>query len=585
MAETLAGRAIFVEEVTFRYPEQNEEVLRQVSLSVGPGAFVVLCGKTGCGKTTLLRHLKPELAPVGDLSGSITTSGSVGFVMQDPDNQIVTDTVFHELAFGLENQGLPTSIIRRRVAEVASFFGMEGWFDKSTHELSGGQKQMLNLAAVTALQPDIIVLDEPTDQLDPIAAKEFLQMLERTNRELGKTVVLSEHRLEEVLSLCDAVVFMDECRVAHSGDPQDFVDYLNTTDNHFSYGLPEPTQAALLAAPERYPLNVREGRTWLTGVLGETSQQCVGDAYHASRQSLPTDSEETANNRPGELCALRTARPNLSDKATPLAEPVIELHELTFRYSKYEPFILKHLTGTIRAGEVHAIVGGNGSGKSTLFSVIAGVHKPQLGKVKIKPGLRVGALVQNPKATFVCDTVLADLQEHDPSITEEDARVMAEKLGLTPYLYRHPYDLSGGQAQKAALGKILLLDPDILLLDEPTKGLDALAKRELAELLLFLAKLGRTLVVITHDLEFAARFCDVCSLLADGDIIASDTTRAFFNGNAFYTTPINRMTRGLVPGCIIPEDLTTWLATHVPGESDMALRAVSVSPDARSEVG
>lgn len=231
---------LHIEDLTFRYPDAPRPALQNVSLSVSDGEFAVICGVSGCGKSTLLRLIKRELAPFGEKSGVIMYDGQsqealdlrtectgIGFVQQRPESQIVTDKVWHELAFGLESLGLPAEAIRRRVCETAAYFGIEAWFRQNTAELSGGQKQLLNLAGVTVMQPKLLLLDEPTAQLDPIAAADFITTLHKLNRELGITVLLVEHRLEEVLPIADRVILMEDGAIGFDGSPRRFADSLS----------------------------------------------------------------------------------------------------------------------------------------------------------------------------------------------------------------------------------------------------------------------------------------------------------------------------------------------------------------------
>jgi len=545
--------SVTLDNLTFSYPDHAVPALSSISLTAAAGSFTLLCGKTGSGKTTLLRHLVPALTPHGIRTGSVTVNGTVGFVQQDPDNQIVTDLVFHELAFTLENQGLPTQTIRRRVAEIASFFGLERLLESPTQNLSGGQKQILNLAAALVASPDILVLDEPTSELDPLAAKSFLNLLVRANRELGTTIICCEHRLDDVLSLCDQVVVIEAGECVHYPDPQEFVTQLAQANDPLVVFLPEPTQIAVgvcSAHPpvesgnvcEPWPLDIKSGRTWLTASLSGLTGQSLGGG-----EQLPSEPQEQTEFPQNQK--IIGSSPIMTKKSA------VTICDLTFRYGKQEPFILKHLSAVFEAGKTHGIVGGNGSGKSTLLGLIAGIYKPQLGKLKIASGLSLAALPQNTKASFVGDTLRQDLCEYDSYVSAEVIEAMAERLSLSHLLDRHPYDLSGGERQKAALAKLLLLEPDILLLDEPTKGLDALAKKEIASVLDALHKEGRTIIIVTHDLPFAAACTHTCSLLANGELIATDETRAFFNGNNFYTTPTNRMTRGILNNCILVEDV------------------------------
>lgn len=518
--------AVALKTFSFRYPGAKRETLKAVNLQIEEGSFALFCGKTGSGKTTLLKCLKHEISPVGEYCGERSVLGEqiggalpteVGFVMQSPENQIVMDSVWHELAFGLENAAVPAKVIRRRIAETANFFGIEPWIDKKVSELSGGQKQILNLAAVMAMQPRLLILDEPTAQLDPIAAKEFLQMLQRVNTELGITVLLSEHRMENVLPIAKEVVFLENGGIRFHGTPQSFAKYLYHEGNSFSVAMPAPIQLAhQLGERESYPLTIREGREWL-------AQKTITCKQERSQQLQGTD--------------------------------VLTARNVWFRYDKTEPFVLKGAEISLKKGEIHAVVGGNGSGKSTLLHLLCGVYRPTRGKIKKDNMLRVALLSQNPKAMFIKDTVLEDLLElkKQYAYTEREAEQAAERLGLTQVLSHHPYDLSGGEMQKAALAKLLLLSPDILLLDEPTKGLDALAKRDFANILRAQKTSGRSILLVTHDLDFAASVADRCSMLFHGTIACTDYN--FFAGNAFYTTGVNRMTRGIADGCVTMEDV------------------------------
>ena len=269
--------SIRLESLSFTYPQRQTPALRDIGLTVRQGEFIVLCGPSGCGKTTLLRQLKPSMAPHGLKSGAILFEGApletlsprdvaskIGFVQQSPENQIVTDKVWHELAFGLESLGLDTPAIRLRVAEMASFFGIQDWFHKSVTELSGGQKQLLSLASVMAMQPSLLILDEPTSQLDPIAASEFLGAISKINRELGVTVLLTEHRLEEALPLCSRAVVMDEGRILCSGAPRDVGHVLRESGHGMFLAMPAPMRIwSQVKNSLPCPVTVRDGREWL----------------------------------------------------------------------------------------------------------------------------------------------------------------------------------------------------------------------------------------------------------------------------------------------------------------------------------
>lgn len=543
-----------LDQVSFTYPGLSVPALSQVSLSVASSQFIIICGPSGCGKTTLVRNLKREIAPHGKLDGkifyrgkdisqptSIVSAADIGFVMQDPDNQVVTDTVWHELAFGLENLGLPTTTIRRRVAETAHFFGINTWFNKSVFSLSGGQKQVLNLAAVMAMQPDLIILDEPVAQLDPIAAKEFLSVLKRIHLELGTTVIMTEHMLEDVFPLADKVVYMEQGSVKFFGTPQDFVLSATQTANHpYVKALPSAVQIARsLDEHHELPITVNQGRIWLKAYLHGS---CL---VPAADYGLPG------------------RYPEFQDT------PLLSAKDVWFRYNPDDDFVLKGFSCDINEGQILSIVGGNGSGKSTALNILAGLSRPQRGRLKwrgkdIKTAgrsdqIRIAMLPQNPKVMFIEDTVADDLLEGSRHIPVNQAEMaveqIAQRLNITHLLHKHPYDLSGGEQQKAALGKLMLLKPQVMLLDEPTKGLDIYAKDELAGILRQHCSKGGAVVIVTHDVEFAAQYSDTCAMIFNGEVTCLDSAKAFFAGNTFYTTSANRMSRGMISDAVTCEDV------------------------------
>ena len=537
-----------IQNLSFTYPEQAHEVLHEVSLSVPQGAFVVLCGPSGCGKSTLLRQLKTVLAPHGTRSGQIlfegtpldeldqrTQSQRIGFVQQSPENQIVTDKVWHELAFGLESLGCDTPTIRRRVAEMASFFGIQTWFYKNVTELSGGQKQLLNLASIMAMQPSVLILDEPTSQLDPIAASDFLATLGKINRELGTTILLTEHRLEEAFPLASEVMVMDKGRLLCTGTPAEVGGFLK--DKGHAMFLAMPTAMRIWAATpnaDACPITVREGRTWLTR-FAETHPL----------EHLPN---EAAHVYPDET--------------------MIAAEDIWFRYEKDLPDVVKGLSLSVQKGEFLTLLGGNGTGKTTTLKLLSGLCKPYRGQITL--GGSVGVLPQNPQALFVKKTVREDLYEILKSKkmdrAAQDARVahVTALCRLDALLDRHPYDISGGEQQRAALAKVLLLDPDILLMDEPTKGLDAEFKQIFAEILQVLLRRGVTILMVSHDIEFCARYAHRCALFFDGNIVTAAPPRIFFSGNSFYTTSANRMARSLVSEAVTAEDVITVCGGTLP---------------------
>ncbi|MEA5023422.1 Vitamin B12 import ATP-binding protein BtuD [bioreactor metagenome] len=537
-----------IRNLTFYYPEQEKETLQDVSFALEPGQFVTLVGPSGCGKSTLLRQLKTVLAPHGVKTGEILFEGRpldsidqreqsarIGFVQQSPENQIVTDKVWHELAFGLESLGYDTPTIRGRVAEMASFFGIQTWFYKKVTELSGGQKQLLNLASIMAMQPSVLILDEPTSQLDPIAAADFLATVGKINRELGTTVIMTEHRLEEVFPMSDRVLVMDEGRLIADGPPRQVGHQLKDTGHTMFLAM--PTAMRVWAAVPNHracPITVRDGRDWL--------------ADFAASHSLITGAWPETASLAGEVA--------------------ISLEDIWFKYEKDLPDVVKGLSLTVRKGEFFAVLGGNGTGKTTTLSIIGGLRRAYRGEVTVSGSL--GILPQSPQALFVKKTVREDLYEifkgKRLSNQEKDDKVArAVKLcRLEQLLDRHPYDLSGGEQQRAALAKVLLLDPEILLLDEPTKGLDAEFKQVFAVILKTLQRGGVTIFMVSHDVEFCAEYTQRCALFFDGRIVTEGTPRAFFSGNSFYTTSANRMARGLLPEAITADHVIGACGGQVP---------------------
>ncbi|MCL2300120.1 MAG: ATP-binding cassette domain-containing protein, partial [Firmicutes bacterium] len=539
--------ALTIRDFSFAYPNREKYALCGVNLTVRQGEFIVICGASGSGKTTLLRQLKPALAPHGEKSGELLLCGTpldklsprdsaakIGFVQQSVENQIVTDKVWHELAFGLESLGFDTRTIRLRTAEMASFFGIQEWFRRNVNELSGGQKQLLSLASVMAMQPELLILDEPTSQLDPIAASEFLAAVGKVNRELGVTVLLTEHRLEEAFALCSRAVVLDEGRILCGGTPREIGEALRAAGHGMFRAMPAPMR--IWAGVENdlpCPVSVREGREWL------------------------------------DQCLMLNAECLMKDTPPRTAMPAIELKEAWFRYEKDLPDVIKGLDFAAYPGEITAVLGGNGAGKTTALLLMLGLHKPQRGKVVVHDP-RIAAVPQNPQTLFVGKTVEEDLMEmlserHIPKAEKyERIAEIARTCRLTALLQSHPYDLSGGEQQRAALAKVLLTEPRILLLDEPTKGLDAEFKQLFAGILRRLADTGVSVIMVSHDIEFCAEYADTCALFFDGGIVTRGATRAFFTGNSFYTTAANRMARHVLSEAVIANDVILALGGQVP---------------------
>ena len=461
------GIALAYDDVTFRYPGSHGDVLSGVSMAVPAGAFALLVGGTGSGKSTLLSLAKPQIAPAGDRAGQVRVFGrpvddldgaeacEVGYVFQDPDNQIACDSVWHEMAFGLENLGTPQGEMRRRVAEASYFFGMGPWFHSDTDALSGGRKQLLALASTLVMQPRVLLLDEPTAQLDPIAARNFLHALFRVNRELGCTVVVATH------------------------EPELMADYATC------------------------------------------AFELVDGAVRAVENLGRFKCEATLAER-GALC----------DANAPAA---VSARGAWFRYGRDDDWVLRGLDLEVRQGEVHALVGGNGCGKSTLLALIAGTRRAQRGEVRSAISAKA-MLPQDPKALFAEERVDEELMEwaHIGGYGADEVQAMMGELGLADRAGLHPYDLSGGQRQMLALGKLLLVHPRLLLLDEPTKGLDRAAREHVAGMIEAARRDGVTVIVSTHDLAFVRRVADRVSLMFDGELACTEPVGEFFRNNLFY---------------------------------------------------
>lgn len=461
------GVALAYDDVTFRYPGSRGDVLSGVSMAVPAGAFALLVGGTGSGKSTLLSLAKPQIAPAGDRAGQVRVFGrpvddldgaaacEVGYVFQDPDNQIVCDSVWHEMAFGLENLGTPQGEMRRRVAEASYFFGMGPWFHSDTDALSGGRKQLLALASTLVMQPRVLLLDEPTAQLDPIAARNFLHALFRVNRELGCTVVVATH------------------------EPELMADYA-TCAFELVDGAVRPVEDL--------------GRFKCEAALAERGALCDANAPAA-----------------------------------------VSARGAWFRYGRDDDWVLRGLDLEVRQGEVHALVGGNGCGKSTLLALIAGTRRAQRGEVRSAISAKA-MLPQDPKALFAEERVDEELMEwaHIGGYGADEVQAMMGELGLADRAGLHPYDLSGGQRQMLALGKLLLVHPRLLLLDEPTKGLDRAAREHVAGMIEAARRDGVTVIVSTHDLAFVRRVADRVSLMFDGELACTEPVGEFFRNNLFY---------------------------------------------------
>ena len=531
-----------INNLSFTYPESKKQAIKNINLTINQGEFIVICGKSGSGKSTLLRMLKPELTPHGTKEGEIKFFGSdefslrnsaekIGFLMQNTEYQAVTHSVRTELAFGLENLGLDSKTIRLRIAEISSYFSLENIIDKKTAELSGGQKQMVCLASILAMHPDVIIFDEPTSQLDPMTAEALLNTIHKLCKENGITVIITEHRLENLIPIADRVIVMDSGEIISDTSPRNIPSELITDNDFVSSAVPTSMRLhSELKLKSPVSLNVAEGRQMLSSLFSEKPSYTVPD----------------------------------NKKADIKAEVAIEVKDLWFAYDKSR-YVLNGLDLRIKKGSFFAMLGANGAGKTTALSLISGTLTCKQGKIKLfgKPinkyktdeiyGKTIGVLPQKCESLFGGYSVREDFEKSltksvpDKKSRKERIDEVASFCEIADLLDRHPYDISGGELQRAALCMVLLKNPQILLLDEPTKGMDNLFKKQFARKIKELNNSGITVVMVSHDTEFCAEYCDECALIFDGMCALQDETTKFFSQNFFYTTSANKIAREFFP--------------------------------------
>ena len=596
---------IQIRDLTFAYAAGDEPVLSDINIDISSGEFVIIMGSSGSGKTTLLKMLKRNMIPAGRYSGRVYIYGKeadkltdrenaagIGYVSQDPDNQIVTDKVWHELAFGLENLGMDNVTIRKKVAEMSEYFGITGWYDKEVSKLSGGQKQILNLASVMVMQPGILLLDEPTANLDPLAAIRFLDVVKRINQELGVTVVMVEHNLEHIYADADRIIAIDKGRVAANSSPKKAAADIIAAGSFLIEGLPVASRLysgynkkngnSVVSynnvnidsnnkdnhiLSDEIPLTVKEGRRWYVNykkVYGKDITKDKDKINNFAGKSIINDKvikkdvlEEdniTGNKNKKRIGFIK--KNNLENKSSRkntdnIENTVCQLKNVSYSYNKKLPYIIDGVDVSFKEGQITAILGGNGAGKSTMLKLIAGIIEPVRGK--IISNKRIIMLPQDPKAVFTEVSVEEELAEvlMDKgngiynNMPMEDKREIVEQIieefGLNDIRKNNPYDISGGQQEKLAIAKVLLLKPEVLLLDEPTNGLDPYFKKTLGKLLKKINAGVVTIIIVSHDLEFVDSFCDDVIMLFDRKVAAQDSTHKFLRDNMFYTTNYYRI--------------------------------------------
>ena len=555
----------FLEVKDFSFKYDDNYVLKDINFEINEGEFVLMCGPSGSGKTTLLNNIKKELKPSGESSGQIIfdniaiedidkkqSACDIGLIFQNPDAQIVTDTVIQEIAFPLENIGLPTEEIRNRIAEMSTFFGIDKILHENVNNLSGGQKQLVNLCSILVLKPKLLLLDEPTSQLDPIAAYDFLSILRRLNEEFSITIIITEHKLDNVFPFANKVMYLQDGRLKYINDSRNICNDIKN-DEVFKYYMPDVAKINLLLK-NKYDsfnevpvaLSVREGMQLLNNM------------------------EDVINEIPLQSIS------KVEEKNT---EELLNVKNLWFGYDK-EKIILNGIDFKVKKGEYLTIIGGNGSGKSTLLKLLAGLIKPIKGKVKYVKNSKISYIHQNPMIQFSEDSVLKELSNIRESKIETDfninpfkkskkeevktdneivlsdyAEELVDYFDIKKLLNNHPYDCSGGEQQKIAFIKALLEKPDIMILDEPTKGLDPISNNKLSKLLKKVNDEGITIIMTTHDLSFVADNVERCVMIFDGSLQLDTTPTQIFSSNNFYTTFVNRMVKNYLPKAISIKDV------------------------------
>lgn len=540
---------IAVKDLSFTYPNSTKKALDNINMEIEPGQFILVCGASGCSKTTLLRHFKSVLTPHGKREGRIIFNNKelseipekeqaekIGFVFQSPEDQIVTDKVWHELAFSLESLNKPNDVIALRSAETAGYFDLGDKYRSDVNTLSGGQKQLLNLASVMTVTPEVLILDEPTSQLDPIASDNFLSQIKKLNDDLGVTIIISEHNLERVFSMADKVAVMKDGKLLSFDTPENTAKSFGDKTSDFFLSLPSSAQIAVMASFDgKTPLTVKEGR-----------QALIANGITDKKTDLISSNE-------------------IKNKESK-KERVLEIDDVFFRYNRYSPDVLRNLSLDVNRGEILCVTGGNGEGKSTLFSILSGMTSPYSGKIKagkksMKPSdlrNKTSLLPQDVSVLFVKDSVIDELKEvkkkNGETPSDEEINKTAELFEIDNLLKSHPFDLSGGEQEKLAIAKILLTEAEIYLFDEPTNGMDPTFKLKFGEIIRELKKSGKTFIIVSHDIEFSAAFADRCVMIFDGRVVSDSEPREFFSGNSFYTTTANRIVRSVFPDCILTKE-------------------------------
>lgn len=522
---------ITINNLTYKYPGNQKITLNNININIEQGDIVLVCGNSGSGKSTLGKCIAGSVPNFygGTISGEIKINNKnikgftpkelaekITMVFQDPERQLLMNKVHREIAFGLENIGIKSEVIKRRVYESMEFCGIEKLAERDIISLSGGEKQKVAVTSALAYMPECIIFDEPTSQLDPNSAEEIINIISKINEELGITIILIEQRMEKCFSIADKILLINHGAIDFYGDKDDLY---KSNDPYFIEFMPQYLKLSKILKFNKMPLSIRETRKKLN-----TFNICRHDSI---------------------------------EKKTDIDEPIIKISNLCFSYDGNES-ALKNINININNGEFVEIMGPNGAGKSTLFKSMMGFTKykgsiklfgKEVSKYKRHDLIKnIGYISQNPNDYISKETVYDEIKftlDNYGIKKYELIDAALNNLGIDNLKYRNPRDISGGEKQRVAIASVLVMEPEIILLDEPTRGLDFNTKKLLGNTLRELNKKGSTIIMITHDIEFAAEFANKFILLFNGEAIQTGTKEEVFTGGTYYNTSMNKLFRNI----------------------------------------
>jgi len=533
---------IKIKDLSYYYSNTQKPALDNINLGIPEGQFVLIAGGSGSGKSSLARAIAGLIPDFygGHYAGAVSLAGKilrqtdrreiaqmVSMVFQDPESQLVMSNVTQEIVFGMENLGMPNHLMQRRLVEVADSLGLSNCLNRSLPELSGGKKQKVALASALAVQPRILILDEPTSQLDPVASEEIFAMIKRLNEENGITVILVEQRLERCFQLADRILVMDQGKIVSDQHAPDALAYWALQSN--SPFIPPLVRLFAQAGYPEIPVTVKQGR------------ELLKPYYHYDAQR-PNQTDPAGIKRKTEI------EPVSREKS------LLNIKNLWFTFANGAE-VLKNIDLQLKPGDFTVIMGGNGAGKTTLLKNINGLLKPGRGSVEFRGrdirkstveelAKSIAYLAQDPNDYLFLPTVLEELTFNLKNLHLPDEGIIEavlSKLKLSGRQEVNPRDMSTGERQRVALASVLVTKPDLLLLDEPTRGLDYQLKSELGAILLQLQQEGTIILMITHDVEFAAEYADNIVLMSAGTIIASGSKYDMLSNSTFYSSQANKL--------------------------------------------